>query len=74
MQGLTDPGLALYVAAAVAVVVWLGIFAYLWRIDTQARALRRRLDERKLSAPAAPAGTPVRPERVKTEQKEPHNV
>ena len=74
MEGLTDPGMALYVAAAVAVVVWLGIFAYLWRIDTQARALRRRLDERALSAPAAPPAAPVRPERVKTEQKEPHNV
>ena len=37
MNGLIDPGIALYVAAAVAVVVWLGIFAYLWRLDAQAK-------------------------------------
>ena len=41
MNGITDPTAALYIAAAVAVIVWLGIFAYLWRIDVQARALRR---------------------------------
>lgn len=74
MEGLTDPGLALYVAAAVAVVVWLGIFAYLWRIDVQARALRRMLDERKNEAPPKIVVTPIRPERVQPERKEPRNV
>lgn len=74
MEGLTDPGLALYVAAAVAVVVWLGIFAYLWRIDVQARALRRMLDERKNEAPPKTVVTPIRPERVQPERKEPRNV
>ena len=61
MDGLTDPGLALYVAAAVAVVVWLGIFAFLWRIDAQARALRAALRDRQPD-PARPAAA-VRPER-----------
>lgn len=74
MEGLTDPGLALYVAAAVAVVVWLGIFAYLWRIDVQARALRRMLDERKNEAPPKTVVTPIRPERMQPERKEPRNV
>jgi len=74
MEGLTDPGLALYVAAAVAVVVWLGIFAYLWRIDVQARTLRRMLDERKNAVPAKTVVTPIRPERVQPERKEPRNV
>ena len=41
MNGLTDPGLAMYVAAAVTLVVWLGIFAYLLKIDRQAKALRQ---------------------------------
>ncbi|HRC76823.1 MAG TPA: CcmD family protein, partial [Kouleothrix sp.] len=40
---LLDPGVAIYAALAVALVVWLGIFAFLWRLDQQARELRRRL-------------------------------
>ncbi|GAB4216148.1 MAG: hypothetical protein OHK0022_56930 [Roseiflexaceae bacterium] len=35
----------IYVALAVTLVVWLGIFALLWRLDRQARELRRRLEE-----------------------------
>lgn len=76
MNGLTDPAVALYVAAAVAVMVWLGIFAYLWRIDVQARALRRALEQREREGGAsqgAPAA-PVRPERIQPERKEPSNV
>ncbi len=74
MDGLIDPGLALYVAAAVAVVVWLGIFVYLWRIDAQAKMLRRMLDEqREQAAPQAPP-TPQRPERIQPERKETRNV
>ncbi|MBA3471179.1 MAG: CcmD family protein [Herpetosiphonaceae bacterium] len=65
MDGLIEPGLALYVSAAVAVVVWLGIFAYLWRIDAQAKALRRMLDEQRSQAAPQAAPTPQRPERVK---------
>ena len=69
MDGLIDPGLALYVAAAVAVVVWLGIFAYLWRIDAQAKMLRRMLDERREQAAPQAAPTPQRPERIQPERK-----
>lgn len=74
MDGLIDPGLALYVAAAVAVVVWLGIFAYLWRIDAQAKMLRRMLDERREQAAPQAAPTPQRPERIQPERKETSNV
>ena len=51
---LLDPGIAIYAALAVALVVWLGIFALLWRLDRQARELRRQLDQR----PRAEAPTP----------------
>lgn len=44
MSTFLDAGIAIYVALAVALAVWLGIFAYLWRLDAQARELRRRLD------------------------------
>lgn len=77
MNGLTDPGVALYVAAAVAVVVWLGIFAYLWRIDVRARALRRALDQRQadVAAPAVASRRPERQARTTTEErKEPTNA
>lgn len=45
MNGLLEAGVAIYVALAVALSVWVGIFLYLWRIDAQARELRRRLDQ-----------------------------
>ena len=64
MNGLIDPGVALYVSAAVAVVVWAGIFFYLWRIDAQARALRESLQNRQQSGEQpAIASAPLRPER-----------
>lgn len=40
-----EANVAMYVATAVALAVWIGIFVYLWRIDAQARELRRRLDQ-----------------------------
>ncbi|MFZ9858453.1 MAG: CcmD family protein [Roseiflexaceae bacterium] len=46
MTVLLDAGVAIYVAMAAALVVWLGIFAYLWRIDREAQALKRYLQER----------------------------
>lgn len=73
MSGLTDPGFALYVAAAVALVVWLGIFAYLWKIDAHAKALRRTLESRRDQS-AQPSTPAVRPERVAAERKESHHV
>ena len=51
-----DPGLV--AAMAVALVVWIGIFVFLWRLDRQARELRRRLDQRpNAEAPSAPRAT-----------------
>jgi CcmD family protein len=51
---LLEPGFAIYAAMAVSLVVWLGIFAFLWRLDAQARELRRKLD----AAPPAEAPAP----------------
>lgn len=45
MNFLLDPGVAIYVALAAALVVWIGIFAFLWRVDRHAQELRRRLDQ-----------------------------
>lgn len=74
MNGLTDPGLAMYVAAAVTLVVWLGIFAYLLKIDRQAKALRQALQERQASPSTEATNTPIRPKRVNPERKETSNV
>jgi len=50
---LLDPGVAIYAALSVALVVWLGIFAFLWRLDRQARELRRQIEQRpRADAPA----------------------
>ena len=50
---LLDPGVAIYAALSVALVVWLGIFMFLWRLDRQARELRRQLEQRpRADAPA----------------------
>jgi CcmD family protein len=60
MNFLLEPGIAIYLAMAVALAVWIGIFIFLWRIDRQAREIRRRLDAgsaRHDAAPAAPGVT-----------------
>jgi CcmD family protein len=42
----------------VALSVWLGIFVYLWRLDAQARELRRRLEQRpEATSKATPTAT-----------------
>lgn len=41
----------MYVAMIVALVVWAGVFVYLWRLDALARALKRQLDEQPTRAP-----------------------
>ena len=56
---INNPALAMYVAAAVALVVLAGFFWYLWSIDRGVAELRRRLNERpvrpeELSAPLRP--------------------
>jgi CcmD family protein len=54
---LQDSGLAIYVALAVALAVWLGIFAFLWRLDRQMRELRRKLDQAPRAEQPAPRAT-----------------
>jgi len=54
---LLDPGIAIYAALAVALVVWLGIYTFLWRLDRQARELRRMLDQRPRAESPAPRAT-----------------
>ena len=58
MNTFLDAGVAIYVALAVALSVWIGIFVYLWRLDAQARELRRRLDAApERTEQAAPTAT-----------------
>ena len=54
---LQDPLVGMYLALAVALVVWLGIFAFLWRLDRQTRELRRRLDAGPRAEQPAPRAT-----------------
>ena len=54
---LLEPGIAIYMALAVALTVWIGIFALLWRLDRQARELRRRLDQPDRAEASAPRAT-----------------
>lgn len=54
---LNDSGLAIYMSLAVALVVWIGIFVFLWRLDRQARELRRRLEQAPRAEQPAPRAT-----------------
>lgn len=59
MNGVLEAGTAIYVALAVALSVWIGIFLYLWRIDAQARALKRELErDRQHTAHDGASGVP----------------
>jgi CcmD family protein len=57
MNFLLEPGIAIYIAMATALLVWLLVFAYLLRIDRQTRELRRRLDQEQPSEARAPQVT-----------------
>lgn len=57
MNFLLEPGLAIYLALAVALVVWIGIFVFLWRLDRRTQELRRRLDQAPPAATPAPRAT-----------------
>jgi CcmD family protein len=57
MDFLLNPGIAIYLALAVALVVWIGIFLFLWRLDRQARELRRRLEAQPHEEQPAPRAT-----------------
>ena len=58
---IDGPALAMYVAAAVALVVVLGLFWYLWSLDRSVAELRRRIEERP--EPAVEVQPPLRPHR-----------
>jgi hypothetical protein len=65
---IDNPALAMYVAAAVALVVLLGFFWYLWSIDRSVAEMRRRLDQRSAEPPTV-VTPPLRPRRrVEQEQ------
>ncbi|MFV9503003.1 MAG: CcmD family protein [Oscillochloridaceae bacterium umkhey_bin13] len=55
MNNFLEAGVAIYVAMAVALSVWLGIFIYLWRIDAHARRMRRELEQLQQREPEQPA-------------------
>lgn len=57
MNFLLDPAVAIYMALAVALAVWIGIFVFLWRVDQATRELRRMLDEQAPPEAAAPRAT-----------------
>lgn len=66
---VNNPTLGMYVAAAVALVVLLGFFIYLWAIDRRVRELDRRLreqDERRDRPTDAPHRV-LRPRSLDTE-------
>ena len=64
---LDNEALSMYISAAVALIVVVGFFWYLWSIDRGIAELRRRMDERPVSAP--PVVAPLRPHRrVEQEQ------
>jgi len=69
---LDNPALAMYVAAAVALVVLAGFFWYLWSLDRSVAELRQKLDER----PAPPTATPtlVPQRRMAQEQGDGNNI
>lgn len=46
MNVLLDAGVAIYVAMATALIVWVGVFLFIWRIDQATKALVRHIDTR----------------------------
>lgn len=69
---ISNEAVALYVAAAVALVVMIGFFIYLWRMDRSVRELKRALDARERSSDqiGLRSGEPsdvVRPQRLEKE-------
>ena len=54
---LQNEAVGIYVSLAVALAVWIGIFAFLWRLDRQTRELRRRLEQAPRAEQPAPRAT-----------------
>ncbi|MDP9310748.1 MAG: hypothetical protein M3R24_07625 [Chloroflexota bacterium] len=70
---INNPAIAMYVAAAVALVVMIGFFGYLWRMDRSVRELQRALDAEQIPArdaaqtPSVIEREPLRPQRIEKE-------
>ena len=71
---INNPAIAMYVAAAVALVVMIGFFMYLWRMDRSVRELQRALESEQPSgardATQITLNTerePLRPQRIEKE-------
>ncbi len=70
---INNPAIAMYVAAAVALVVMIGFFVYLWRMDRSVRELQRALDAEPSGArdagqtPLVIEREPLRPQRIEKE-------
>jgi CcmD family protein len=67
MNTFLEAGVAMYIALAVALAVWIGIFIYLWRIDAVVRTLKQELERENARAkvereqrPATPRATVTR--------------
>lgn len=58
---INNPAVAVYVAAAVALVVMAGFFVYLWSVDRKVRELQRALD-REAQPPSREAAQRTRAE------------
>lgn len=54
---LSNPSVAIYTAMAVALVVWVAIFVYLWRLDGQTRELQRKIEQAPREEASAPRAT-----------------
>lgn len=65
-----EAGVAIYVALAVALSVWLALFIYLWRIDALARRLKQTLEQQQHEAHERPAPPKARVTRVQAAEQE----
>lgn len=46
MNVLLDAGVAIYVAMATALIVWVGVFLFVWRIDQATKSLAQQIATR----------------------------
>ena len=65
-MSLLDPGVAMYVAAAVALSVWVLLFVYLWRLDRRASEMQRALEREEQAPNQQPQ--PLRPVRAEQDR------
>ncbi|HEX6289695.1 MAG TPA: hypothetical protein VFZ66_10920 [Herpetosiphonaceae bacterium] len=70
---INNPAVAMYVAAAVALVVMIGFFIYLWRMDRHVRELQRALESgadgsaERVARTRPEAAEPLKPQRIEKE-------